>query len=85
MQNRPLPGDGRHRVQLAMDLGTATQFDMNTLGISASQTWQMFSPRVDDVKYSGSDGCRVLGVEVWVSLEKLKPWVIEKQFSDERL
>lgn len=43
------------------------------------------SPRVDDVKYSGGDGCGVLWVEVWVGVEKLKPGVIEKKFPDERL
>lgn len=45
----------------------------------------MFPPGVDDVKYSRSDGCRVLWVEVRVSFEKLQPWVIEKQLPDERL
>lgn len=45
----------------------------------------MFSPRVDDVKYSCSDRCRILRVEIWVSFEKLQPWMIEKQLSDKRL
>lgn len=43
------------------------------------------SPRVDNVKYSGRDGCSVLRMEVRVGFQKLQPRVMQEKFPDERL
>lgn len=54
-------------------------------GVGSDYDLDLSSPRIDDVKYSRRDGCSVFRVEVRMSVEKLQPWVILKQFSDERL
>lgn len=63
---------------------TFTLFGMYTIWTSVPHL-QMFSPGIDDVKYSRGDCCRVLRVKIWVSFQKLQPWVVQKQLPDERL